>query len=186
MIPTSCRSLVTFLLCKIFVYKDLFPGFLWLCKQIHLITGCFSILESRQNGWPESRVGPQWQWGIIWVVVQIDRRYTGRQDINHAHSHDLPVQPVLLVERTVAHRRPIHRIFRLKTEKMKTEKLLKAGVHCSEWYSWCTLNEGHKLCKSFCTGWLFLSHVHTCLHDGVLLSQTFPCQASRIKCGGIQ
>ena len=62
---------------------------------------------------PESRVGAQRQRGKVWVVVQVDRGHTGRQDVDHPHRHNTPVQPVLLVEGAVAHLRPIWRIFSL-------------------------------------------------------------------------
>lgn len=58
------------------------------------------------------------------MVVQIDRRHTGGEDINHPNCDNTPIQPVLLVEGSIAHLRPIFRIFGLRTD-MKREKGLE-------------------------------------------------------------
>ena len=47
---------------------------------------------------PESRVGSQTEKVVVWVVVEVDRGHTGREDIDDPHCDDPAVQPVLLME----------------------------------------------------------------------------------------
>lgn len=156
------------------------------------------MIDLIAGGWPESRVGAQRHWGKVWVVVQVDWRHTGGQDINHPHCYDTPIQPVLLVEGAVAHFGPIWRKFSLEREGERNSK------------RWCSLVKTravlfsvisfvHKLYKSQSKDIALNRIAFTFLHRKTfcalfthipvwlcIIRETFPCQASHRMCGGIQ
>lgn len=61
------------------------------------------------------------------MVVKVNRGHTGRQDIDHPHCDDAPVQPVLLVKGAVTHLGPIRRVLCLGGRETVSE-----NGHCSK------------------------------------------------------
>lgn len=85
---------------------------------------------------PESRVGAQRQSSKVRVVIQVDGWHTGGQDVNHSHSHNFPIKPVLLVEGAVSHLRTIRRKLCLQKRKTIWSENVEFMTQISTFFLW--------------------------------------------------
>ncbi len=72
---------------------------------------------------PQRRVSSRRQEEDFWVVIKIDGRHAGRQNVNHSHTHESPIEPVLLVEGPEAVRSAARSVLLLQQRRPLSAKM---------------------------------------------------------------
>lgn len=119
------------------------------------------------------------------MVVQVHGGHTGRQDVNDSHCHDLPVQPILLVEGAVTHLWTIRTVFRLgQIQRERKQKDILYKVCGTKTRKLCVYQERYFTLNQFsCVS------VHLDANASVqwwILNSEPPCLASHMMCGCVQ